>query len=156
MPGRKPKPAPLKKLEGTDRKDRRNVNAPELPVAIPLMPEWLSDQAKEAYQELSILLTDMRVLTKADRKALEMLCDAYSEYREAREIIRTEGMTYETTNKEGDVMHRARPEVAIASDAFKRVKTMLGEFGLTPATRSKVNALPEDKQSKVRSLVANI
>ena len=41
-------------------------------------------------------------------------------------------------------MHRPYPQVAIASDAWRRSMTMLTQFGLTPASRSKVSALGGD------------
>ena len=37
-------------------------------------------------------------------------------------------------------MVRARPEVAMISDADRRVATWLARFGLTPADRSRVSA----------------
>ena len=43
--------------------------------------------------------------------------------------------------------HRPYPQVAIASDAMKRALRMLTEFGLTPASRSKVSALGGDDNS---------
>ena len=42
-----------------------------------------------------------------------------------------------------------RPEVAIRSDAWKRHKSMLVEFGLTPSARTRVAANPEQKSGKL-------
>lgn len=84
----------------------------------------------------------MGVLTLADGKALELLCDAYAEYREARSVCEREGMTYESVSEHGS-MWRARPEVAIASDAWRRIASMLREFGLTPSSRTKVQTTGE-------------
>lgn len=143
--GPKSEPSSMKVLKGTERPCRVNKAEPVLPVERSLVPAWLSDRAKEAYRELSEVLVGMQVLTKADRMALEMLCAAYSEWREASDFVKENGMTYETTSDAG-TMYRAYPQVAIASDAYKRIRSMMTEFGLTPASRSKVSAQGEQKK----------
>lgn len=141
--GPKALPTQMKVLKGTAQPCRTNKKEPILPVERSLVPKWLSDQAKEAYLDLSEILADMQVLTKADRTALEMLCDAYAEYRQARAFVEQYGMTYGVTTKEGDTLHKVYPQVGIASDAYKRVRSMMTEFGLTPASRGKVSAQGE-------------
>ena len=39
-------------------------------------------------------------------------------------------------------MRRVRPEQAIAADAWRRAASMLAQFGMTPAARPKVEAMP--------------
>ena len=80
----------------------------------------------------------MKVMTMADRKALELLSLAYQEYREASDVIAREGATYETTTENGNTMIRPRPEVRLRAESWRRTSTMLQEFGLTPAARSRV------------------
>jgi P27 family predicted phage terminase small subunit len=84
----------------------------------------------------------MRVLTEADGEALALAADALADYVTARGVIQKKGHTYETKTEAGAVMVRPRPEVSIASDAWKRARLMLLEFGLTPAARGKVKAVP--------------
>jgi P27 family predicted phage terminase small subunit len=144
--GPKALPTAMKVLKGTAQPCRTNTKEPKLAVERPLVPKWLSEKAKEAYLDLSEILYGMQVLTKADRTALEMLCDAYAEYRQAREFVEQYGMTYGVTTKEGDTLHKVYPQVAIASDAYKRVRSMMTEFGLTPASRSKVSAQGEEQK----------
>ncbi|MBC7571496.1 MAG: P27 family phage terminase small subunit [Spirosoma sp.] len=67
----------------------------------------------------------------------------------ARQFIFEHGSIYESPTKDGGRIVRAYPQVNIASDAFKRVRAMLIEFGATPAVRSKVNALPCQHLSKL-------
>lgn len=144
--GPKALPTQMKVLKGTEQPCRTNKREPKLPVERSIVPKWLSDRAKEAYLDLSEVLADMQVLTKADRMALEMLCEAYASYRDATEYIRDNGLTYELITKSGDVMRRAHPEVAIASDSYKLVRSLMTEFGLTPASRSKVSAAGEEQK----------
>ena len=134
-------PTELKKQRGTLRKDRMNENEPKLPSVIPPIPTWLSEDGQKAFSELSTLLHDMSVLTQADELALTLLCDAYSEYKKAKEIVNELGATMEVTSREGNSKSVIRPEVQIANQSFVRVFQLLKEFGLTPSSRAKVNAI---------------
>ena len=134
-------PTELKKQRGTLRKDRMNENEPKLPSVIPPIPTWLSEDGQKAFSELSTLLHDMSVLTQADELALTLLCDAYSEYKKAKEVVNELGATMEVTSREGNTKSVIRPEVQIANQSFVRVFQLLKEFGLTPSSRAKVNAI---------------
>ena len=134
-------PTELKKQRGTLRKDRMNENEPKLPSIIPPIPTWLSEDGQKAFSELSTLLHDMSVLTQADELALTLLCDAYSEYKRAKEVVNELGATMEVTSREGNSKSVIRPEVQIANQSFVRVFQLLKEFGLTPSSRAKVNAI---------------
>jgi len=134
-------PTELKKQRGTLRKDRLNENEPKLPSVIPPIPTWLSEDGQKAFSELSNLLHDMSVLTQADELALTLLCDAYSEYKLAKEVVNELGATMEVTSREGNSKSVIRPEVQIANQSFVRVFQLLKEFGLTPSSRAKVNAI---------------
>ena len=136
-------PTEIKRQRGTLRADRTNPNEPKLPNSIPPIPSWLSEDGKKAFSELSNLLYDMSVLTSADELALTLLCDAYSEYKSAKEIVNTLGATVEIMSREGNSKPTIRPEVQIANQAFVRVFQLLKEFGLTPSSRAKVNAMEQ-------------
>jgi P27 family predicted phage terminase small subunit len=87
---------------------------------------------------VAALLEAARVLTAADATALALLAAAYGEYRAAEAAIREHGMVYTTETESGSVMVRPRPEVQIRSDAWRRYRSLLPEFGLSPASRSRV------------------
>ena len=127
----------LKLLHGPVRKDRRNDLEPTPKPGAPDCPSWLTEKAKETWHLLAPILDGMRIITQADRHGLELLCDSYAEYRKARETILKHGPTYESGTANGSII-RPRPEILIGSDAWKRVRMMLSEFGLTPASRSKI------------------
>lgn len=86
----------------------------------------------------------MGVLTVIDGMALELLVGAYVEWRRHRDVIDEEGDSYKTTSSDGSVMIRPHPQVAMMADAWKRICKMQAEFGMTPASRSKVNAKGAD------------
>ncbi|MCP1436569.1 P27 family predicted phage terminase small subunit [Erwinia persicina] len=97
------------------------------------------------FQQIAQDLDGIGVLTQLDGKALELLIEAYTEYRRHCATLDTEGYTYRVETQTGDVMIKAHPAAAMKSDAWKRIRAMLSEFGMTPASRSKVNAGGPDK-----------
>lgn len=137
---RRPKPSHLKVVAGTDRPDRTNPAEPTPDVGVPECPSWVKGKARTAWKEIGSTLVSMGVLTVADGKALELLVEAYAEFRAADERVKEEGLTYETVSSTGGRMVRANPAVGIRADAWRRVRLQLIEFGLTPASRSKVSA----------------
>ena len=130
-------PTEIKKQRGTLRKDRLNPNEPVLPSVLPPIPSWLSEDGQKAFSELSTLLHDMSVLTQADEIALTLLCDAYSEYKKAKEIVNKLGATIDIISREGNSKPTIRPEVQIANQSFVRIFQLLKEFGLTPSSRAR-------------------
>tara|TARA_R100000329_G_scaffold87160_1_gene73408 strand:- start:4971 stop:5444 length:474 start_codon:yes stop_codon:yes gene_type:complete len=134
-------PTEIKKQRGTIRKDRENPKEPVLDPVIPPIPTWLSKDGQKAFVELSNLLFDMKVLTEADSLSLTLLCDSYSEYKKAKEVVNELGTTMEVTSREGNTKSVIRPEVQVANQSFVRVFQLLKEFGLTPSSRAKVNAI---------------
>jgi|CXWL01.1.fsa_nt_gi P27 family predicted phage terminase small subunit len=90
-------------------------------------------------------LKNANVLTIADGPMLEATVSAYATFRKANDEITKHGFTYESVGQSGGIMHRQRPEVAIAADAWRRYVGGLTHFGLSPATRSKVQTNDEQE-----------
>lgn len=145
------KPTHLKLVTGTAQKCRINENEPRLKRERPSPPDHISDKAKTAWGIVCLLLDEMGVLARADVLAVEGLCEAYAEMREARESLKQEikvgneviaaagSLTYVTEGKSG-FMIRSRPEVAMINEADRRIAMWLAKFGLSPADRSRVSA----------------
>lgn len=144
MPGHPPKPTHLKLLEGNPDCRPVTVRAPKPRRGVPRCPVHLSACAKGLWRALGRELDRMGVITMADGVALEMLCDAYAQYRDARDVLAIDGLTYTSTTKRGGVIVRARPEAAIAADAWRRTSSMLTAFGLSPAGRAKISVAGAD------------
>jgi len=137
-------PTPLKVVRGTQRPDRANPAEPRpepLSVDAAHPPRWLklSPLAKRAWRDIAPLLISMRVLTSADLVALSLLCDSLATIVTAKEHVAEHGATYETRGEGGSLMIRKHPAVEIHAEASRFAKAMLGEFGMTPAARSKVS-----------------
>jgi P27 family predicted phage terminase small subunit len=138
--GRPRKPTTLKKLGGTLQPSRTNPLEPIPDVALGLPPEWLSATAKEYWQEIGGILLQMKLISYADTAAMTLLTDVLAQWVSVRVTIAKKGRVYELLSDGGKVF-RARPEVAMEADLWRRAQRMLVEFGLTPASRSKVSAL---------------
>jgi len=142
------KPTHLKVVSGTAQKCRTNPNEPKPERARLSPPAHVSNCAREVWGTVALILDEMGVLTKADVLAMEGLCEAYAELQKARsELDELGSLTYETTNQSGDTMWRARPQVAMVSDADRRFRMWLAAVGMTPADRSRVSAAPAEKKN---------
>jgi len=135
-----PKPSALKLIQGTQRKDRSQPNEPKPAIARPKCPAHLSPKAKTAWKSLVAHLEGMGIISQPDGMALEQLCAAYAEWRDLIKDVEKVGYTYTATGAGGEPLIKANPAVAMASDAQKRIRGLLQEFGLTPSSRTKVNA----------------
>ncbi|MDM3653528.1 phage terminase small subunit P27 family, partial [Proteus mirabilis] len=82
-------------------------------------------------------LDAMGVMSQMDAKALELLVVAYTEYRHHCDVLDEEGYTYKNTTESG-LMIKAHPSAAMKADAWNRIRAMLSEVGMTPASRAKV------------------
>jgi P27 family predicted phage terminase small subunit len=97
-------------------------------------------------------LDALGVMSQLDGRALELLVEAYTEYRHHCDTLDREGYTYAVYNEDdGDErkdreirMIKPHPAAMMKADAWKRIRAMLAEFGMTPASRSKVNATAPD------------
>ena len=142
--GRPRKPTHLKALAGTLQPSRTNPHEPTAAVYLPTPPAWLSERARAYWAEVGAVLLSMNLCTAADGPALQLLTEALAEWAEARQAVQARGLTYDTATVSGGTMRRPNPEVAIAADAWRRALAMLAQFGLTPASRSKVSALGDE------------
>ncbi len=140
-------PTELKQLRGTYRPDRANPKEPKPPKQEPPMPRHLSPIGKKARRQACDLLSGMGVLTQADAFTVEALAEAYADLLTARAALAARGgLTYETVTPTGAVMVRPAPEVSMVADADKRLRAWLTACGLTPASRSTVNAAAADDE----------
>lgn len=57
------------------------------------------------------------IISQLDARALELLVEAYTEYRHHCEILDVEGYTYRTETQNGDVLIKAHPAAAMKADA---------------------------------------
>jgi P27 family predicted phage terminase small subunit len=144
MSRQNPKPTALKKVLGTARKDRTVANEPK-PLALVSLdpPAHIQGEAASLWKRLAPILDRMGVLTEADVDAFEALCIAWADWKDALAAIAEDGAYYQTFSESG-MMRRAHPALGVRNDAWRRVIAGMSEFGLTPASRTKVSARSKD------------
>jgi P27 family predicted phage terminase small subunit len=158
--GRRAAPTALKLIRGTDKVNpgRINRDEPVPPIGDVICPTFLKGRARRFWQRHAPLLSAMRVLTTVDVDALAALCETEAEFWSARDDVRKRGIQIEVTrySKDGAAYEvlEDNPSVKIASDAGKRLRMMLVEFGLTPSSRTRLKATkPEEKEDKWAGLL---
>lgn len=136
-----PIPTPLKILRG-HRPDRINKNEPKSTEADPTPPDHLDEVARQEWDRMVPVLQSMRVLTQADRQALALYCNLFSRYLAARAAIEREGLILQGTNN----LWQNNPYVKIENDCIDKMIKVLMQFGMTPASRSRLSVGdgPED------------
>ncbi|EKY6155086.1 phage terminase small subunit P27 family [Escherichia coli] len=138
MSGPPKTPSNLVLLKGNPGKRAINKDEPKPAIRVPPLPSHFSKRAKYWHKRVAEELAQMQVLTGMDERALELLIEAYDEYRQHIETLEEEGYTYKTTSTEGAPSIKMHPAAALKADAWKRIRAMLTEFGMTPASRTKV------------------
>ena len=116
------------------RKKQRK-NEPQPKVEAPDCPAWIPQEAKDEWNRIVPILVEMKILTHADRVALTNYCVAYGRAVQAHQFIDEHGFSYST-----ETGFRKYPEVAILEKAQDQMRAFLQEFGLSPASRSRVAA----------------
>ncbi len=81
----------------------------------------------------------MRVLTTVDCDALVSYCQTYARWRAAEEFLAKHGDVYPLRDESGRVRYMQQfPQVAIARNLLTLLKAFYQEFGMTPASRTRI------------------
>jgi P27 family predicted phage terminase small subunit len=136
--GRPRKPTAQKKLQGTYRPDRAVRNELTLPAGMPPCPAWLNAEARAEWERVVPTLFAAGALSALDGGRLADYCAAHSLAVEATQLYQDEGIVVDSPQGQ-----KAHPAVGTAKDARAQARQLAGEFGLTPAGRSRVSAPPK-------------
>lgn len=135
--GRKPAPAALQLVKGTgDGKDsggRPIKTPPKFKRIAPSKPDSMSEQASLIWDEIVSALEALNILKEIDGAALEMACETYARWYEARQERISRGITAATTQGVG-----VAPWVRVEESAGKEFRAWCAEFGLTPSAEMKI------------------
>lgn len=132
--GRKPKPTAVKQLEGNPGKRQLNANEPKPAARAPSCPKWLDDDAKKEWRRLAKQMEQLGILTEVDMAAFAGYCQAYARWKAAEEFISKHGAIVKTPSGYWQQV----PQVAIAQQYLKQMSKFCEQFGLTPASRSRI------------------
>jgi P27 family predicted phage terminase small subunit len=137
MAGRRPKPLAMHRAGGNPSKltkeELRGANNPDVKPGIPEMPRGLPKAGQREWHNMAPMLLDLGVLAVTNGKALWGYCMAYAIVEACAEHIEENGLFVET-------MHglSANPALPTMNKYLATMKSYLIEFGLTPASVSKL------------------
>ena len=136
--GRKAKPLNLRLVDGSaaEHPERINEEQPKPKVEAPPCPEYLTDpEERRWFDHYAELLAGMRIMSRADTEAIASLAKEWKLYLEADTHVRESGLMVRSPNN-----HPIQnPYLAIRNRAWERVWKLLGDYGLTQASRNKVS-----------------
>jgi phage terminase small subunit len=113
------KPAQLKAVAGTARKDREAPAPVDIPLvdSIPDAPDWMPNaHAVKEWNRLAVILTANKLLTEADLGALAHLCALH-----------------------GKIVQLYAAGEAPTASLIGTLRNLENDFGLSPVARGKVN-----------------
>jgi P27 family predicted phage terminase small subunit len=141
--GRKSRPTSIKKLMGEPNKDRINENEPQFSTSGVKPPYHLSDVAKREWARMYPILTASKVMSDADRAALAAYCQNYARWVKAENHVKTHG---EVLISEKGYEYQS-PWVGMANTAQMQMHKFAVEFGMTPASRTRISVAPSSKET---------
>lgn len=147
--GRKRVPDHLKVVAGTAQPCRMNPDPPMPSADVPVAPEWLSERAAAIFAEMVGVIRPMGIASASDTAALALLALRLEEVEICSAIIDAESRTY--TADTGQI--KGHPAVAQRSEAMRHAQSLLSEFGLSPAARSKVSATKAPEANPFKALM---
>lgn len=134
-------PREIKKQKGTYQPSRDlNKDVKFEIVESVKVPSFLKGESRKSFLLLvnELGLNGYRILTKLDIPALVLLSDAYGEYIETCKVINSEGRTIVQKNSRGKDNTVQHPLLSYKRQLFKDITLMLKEFGLTPASKNRI------------------
>ena len=142
--GPRPTPTAILKLRGSRRAGR--LGAVEPPPSRPRRPSSLSPGAARAWNQIVPGLAAVGILAAVDATALVLLCESIALWQTATAEMNRIGLII---NADGRI--RRNPYLLIASRAGDQMAKMLAEFGMTPSSRSRVQARAEPARGAFES-----
>lgn len=140
--GRKPKPTRVHILNGNPGKRPLNRQEAQPEIAVPECPSHFAGEEKQEWDRVSKQLVDLGLLSVIDRAALAAYCQAWARWVEAEQHVRLSGLIVKAKENGKPLVN---PYLRIADQAMMQMRAFMVEFGLTPASRSRVHAAPKEK-----------
>ena len=137
MSGPPPKPTALKVLAGNPGRRPLNRREPRIvSKSPPRCPSHLNADARREWRRIVRWYRACGLLTLLDRAALTGYCQHYSRAVKADRSIEKTGLLIKTS--QGNVIQN--PLVGISNHSWSQVLRFGKEFGLTPASRARLEA----------------
>lgn len=151
--GRKNTPTRLKALRGNPGKRPLNKNEPKPISKIQeLPPDFLIEPAKEEWSRIYAEMKELGILTNLDSSVLAAYCTAYALWRQANEYIKEEGILVNAPS--GYPMQA--PYVAVLNKQVDIMVKLASEFGMTPASRTKIKTEKTQEDDPMEQILRNV
>jgi len=144
MAGRRPKPTALKRVAGNPGKRALNEKEPTPPIGVPDPPPHIVGEALAEWKRITPQLVALGILTDIDRAALAAYCQLWARWVEAEKSLSTTG----TILKSPSGYPIQNPFLGVANTAIEGMRKFLGEFGMTPSSRSRITTNSADDPAK--------
>ena len=150
MRGRKPLPTNIKILRGNPGKRPLPKDEPE-PVKLetcPPPPKDLLPEGREEWVRVGPELCRLGLLTVADVTTFAAYCQSVAHWRRAEAWIKKHGSTVTLKNEDGSIRYIQQvPHVSISNKALDKIRAFATEFGMTPASRTRITGAVNPKDS---------
>jgi P27 family predicted phage terminase small subunit len=158
MRGRKNKPTAQKQLEGNPGKRALNEKEPKPEAAIPDCPDFIKGEARKEWDRIAVELYDLGILSKIDRAALTTYCAAWLDFVYASKQIDEQGEVLQSIRylKNGDEVYGGKylnPWVNLKLAAMDRLMRIASEFGMTPASRTRIKVEAPTEEDEMASFL---
>lgn len=163
VPGPPGKPTKIKELEGNRGKRQLPTHEPNPTNAMPACPSFIKGAARKEWQRLAPELLILGLLTRVDRAALAGYCIAWGQLEEVEQELarmkrsgrdlaklkkRNPAMKVDISNGMVSITSNGNaiiePLLSVRKQAMEQMHKFLTEFGMTPASRTRVTAIKPD------------
>jgi P27 family predicted phage terminase small subunit len=134
-------------LAGNPGKRKLNEGEPQYEVAAPPMPSGLPLAAVQEWERIVPQLVASRVITRVDRAAITAYVLAWQRLLDAEAEIQAHGILVpvlvedtETGEYINSGNYKKNPAVTVQNEAKRNVRAFAAEFGMSPASRTKVKS----------------
>ena len=148
---RKPKPTALRLIEGNPSRRPFNKNEPKPAPVIPKCPRHLNAAAKVEWKKIAKTLHKLGLLTEIDGGQLALYCQAWGRWVEAEEALKKHGTVVESPKTGWQVKS---PYLMVANKAMEQMQRALSEFGMSPASRARVQAAGASRDEEGADLLS--
>ena len=144
MSGPAPLPTKIHQLHGNPSGKTFRKDEPAPPVKIPKPPIKLGKIARRQWKYIVPLLEELGVLAAIDGAALAAYCQTFQQWSDLEAIVVEDDKL--DTDDEKKLSLRDRLSVGRSLIQIRnQMRMMLAEFGMTPASRSRVSVLDYKK-----------
>lgn len=173
--GPKPKPTAIKIIEGNPGKRPLPENELKPKNDMPACPSFVKGAARREWQRLAPEIFQLGLLTRLDRAALSAYCVAWGQLEEVEQELsrikrmnrdihklrkknpnlpkpETNGMVSITSN--GNAV--MEPLLSVRKQAMEQMHKFLIEFGMTPASRTRISGEPGKQKAGPKSAMEKL